>query len=194
MVPISEPACASDKPFARDSSSLEMRLTSNGVASSCQPACAAVESVNNAAPNRKPLGVDTRLLPLGLFTTLGRHPTLEHGGRRHADHVEAGVDEMHFAGDAADRSLSKYSAAPPTWLSSTVVLERGMALVPFEHHARIAHRRSPPACASDRPRSHSRGYRRGRDRRRDSAPRLPAPPWPRPSHCSWASRAARRDR
>jgi hypothetical protein len=28
-------------------------------------------------------------------------PTLEIRGRRHADHVEAGIDEVHFAGNAA---------------------------------------------------------------------------------------------
>ena len=50
------------------------------------------------------------------------------------------------------RSLSKYSAAPPTWLSSTVRLSGACALVPFEHHAGIAHRARRPGCASARPR------------------------------------------
>ena len=38
--------------------------------------------------------------PGWLMTVLLRRPPLQIRGRRHADHVEAGVDEMHFAGDA----------------------------------------------------------------------------------------------
>ena len=49
---------------------------------------------------------DRALCPTLVMTILG-HPALQIRGRRHADHVEAGVDEMHFAGNAARRSLSR---------------------------------------------------------------------------------------
>src|SRR5689334_4569086 len=63
-----------------------------------QPAWAlSLAAASSSAVKRKAALADTCFV----MTVLRRRPALQIRGRRHADHIEAGVDEVHFAGDAA---------------------------------------------------------------------------------------------
>src|ERR1700749_4748210 len=75
-----------------------------------------------------------------VMAILRGRPALQIDSRRHADHVEAGVHEVHFAGDAARETTKQIECRAADMVKLDRALERGMALVPFEHHAGIAHR------------------------------------------------------
>src|SRR6185437_4256166 len=121
---------------------------------SCQPANEGVAaSVSASASNgasaraRAPTITFLTVPPIGMLLAMAifmailqRRPPLQIRGRRHADHVEAGIDEMHFAGDATCQVTKQIECRPADMVKLHGFLERGMALVPFEHHAGIAHR------------------------------------------------------
>ena len=75
-----------------------------------------------------------------VMAVLRGRPALQIRGRRHADHVGAGVHEVHFAGDAARERAKQIKCRPADMVKVHGALQRRMGPVPFEHHAGIAHR------------------------------------------------------
>ncbi len=58
-------------------------------------------SAISATKTKIPLGTTCIVMTIPITSIICGRPTLQIRGRRHADHIEAGVDEMHFAGDTA---------------------------------------------------------------------------------------------
>src|SRR5579863_7820420 len=137
--PWPRPCMASVMAKARIWSSLSMRATSAAEAVSRQPAKTCVGARQSAIASRTLIARP----PIGLLLAiLLRRPPLQIRGRRHADHIEAGIDKVHFAGDATCQVAKQIKCRPADMVKLDGFLERGMALVPFEHHAGIAHRRA----------------------------------------------------
>src|SRR5262249_45419793 len=105
--PVPAPARASARAFCLASPSDARRCWSALDATSCQPADAAVAVNANTAPARPVLAGLTRI-GLFLFTVVvDGIPDLHVGRNRHADDVEAGIDEMHFTGHAGTKIAEK---------------------------------------------------------------------------------------
>ena len=115
-------------------------------------------------------------------------------GMRHGDDVVAGIDEVDFAGDAGGKIREQIKPGAAEIVERHAAMQRRMALLEGEHGARVADAGAGQrADRSRRNRVDADGAAR-RNRRRDSARRLPAPPWRRPWRCSSAWRAGRRYR
>src|SRR6201989_2360700 len=108
-----------------------------------------------AAATVKALSVFPRM-DLGSFGRLAglrSGPALEISGRRHPDDVETGVDEMNLTRHATRKVTKQVQCRAADMVELDGFLERRMALVPFEHHARVADGRA-----------RQRTHRPGRDR------------------------------
>src|SRR6478752_3661281 len=75
-----------------------------------------------------------------LLILLRRGPALQIRGRRHADHVEAGIDEENFAGDTAREVRKQIQCRAADMVKFDGALEGRVGLIPFEDHAGVAHR------------------------------------------------------
>src|SRR3569832_143702 len=99
---------ASPSAFCLASPSAARRPLSKSDAWSCQPADAAVMDAARAAVTASALSVLFRigLSYFGRVAVLRSGPALEIGGRRHANHVETGVDEVNLTRHAS-RQVTK---------------------------------------------------------------------------------------
>src|SRR6185437_8335018 len=155
------PAWASASAFCLASPRRARRCWSNCVATSCQPAAAALaDSARTKRPSRaarlpppalratSPVNGGGNLLDafanirLGPFRRVGavvrRSPAIERRRGRYADDVVAGVDEVHLAGDAARQVAEQIGGGAADLVERDVELERRLRLVPLEHGPGVA--------------------------------------------------------
>src|SRR6185437_12230078 len=135
------PAWASASAFCLASPRRARRCWSNCVATSCQPAAAALADSASAAAARKSLDAFANIR-LGPFRRVGavvrRSPAIERRRGRYADDVVAGVDEVHLAGDAARQVAEQIGGGAADLVERDVELERRLRLVPLEHGPGVA--------------------------------------------------------
>src|SRR6185312_8135855 len=131
---------ASPSAFVLASPSAARRPLSKSDAWSCHPAEAAVMDAMRAAVAVSALSVLFRigLGSFGRFAVLRCGPALEIGGRRHADHVKSGVDEVNLTRDASRQVAKQVQCRAADMVEFDRFLERRMAFVPFEHHPGVA--------------------------------------------------------
>src|SRR5665213_2461628 len=138
IAPISLPPCASLRPFARASSIFPNRCWSYGLATSCQPANAAVDTSSESAVRPTP-SLSARISVPFLFAA---SPALELGAWRRTDDVEAGIHKMSFARDAGAHVAEQIECCIADIVQIDCFLERALRLVPAEHGARFPDHRS----------------------------------------------------
>ena len=134
--------------------------------------------------SERPQGSSRKYFPGGgpavLTPRRSRHRGLQVLRPRRGDDVVAGIDVVDFAGDAARQGRQQIDRRAADLLERDGAAQRRMALLEIEHGAGIAD-------AGAGKRAHGAGRNgvhpdalRADNRRRDSAPRIRAPPWPRP--------------
>src|SRR5579864_8593709 len=97
-----------------------MRAISAGEALSRQPANTGVAASDKASAKVALCFAPPIAMLMAIFL---RRPPLQIRGRRHADHVEAGIDEMHFAGHAACQVAKQIKCRPAHMVKLDGLLE-----------------------------------------------------------------------
>src|SRR5436190_855912 len=115
---------------------------SKSEASPRQSARAIVDGIRSDAASAMPAAILTlRGAPIVLLLILlRRSPALQIRSRRHADNVEAGIDEENFAGGSAREVRKQIQCRAADMVKFDGALEGRVVLVPLVDHAGIAHR------------------------------------------------------
>src|SRR5215212_5207962 len=101
-----------------------------------EPASLSFVSRETAAPT---LVAEASLFVVAVFR---RDPAFEITGRRHADDVVSGIDEVDFARHSGRELRQKIQRRATDMVELDVLLQRAVRLVPFEYQPRVADGRS----------------------------------------------------